>query len=317
MIKIFKYLKKKDWLFIFISFVLIVLQVALELKMPDYTKELTILVQNDTDSMSEVYKNGGLMLLCALGSLALAILCSFFISKLSSSFSKNLRDQLFSKITKFSNSEMDKFSTPSLITRTTNDVMQIQNFMAMGVQMLLKAPIMAIWAITKISKTDVRWTYATIIVVAVIVVCVGLLVSICLPKFKQIQKMTDELNDVTRENVSGVRVVRAFNAEEYQEEKFEKVNNKITKTNLFTSKVMGAMSPIMTICMNGLNIAIYFIGAVIINEITFSGDMTSFIFERATAMANMTVFTSYAMQIIMSFMMLIICLLYTSPSPRD
>lgn len=304
MLHLFKYLKKKDYFNIFIVLVLIVFQVYLELKMPDYTKELTVLVQVGTDSMKEVLKNGGLMLLCALGSLVCAVICSYFISRLSSSFSKNLREELFNKIVDFSSEEMNKFSTASLITRTTNDVVQMQNFMSMGIQMLLKAPIMAIWAICKISKTDVRWTYATIICVAVIVVCIGILVSICLPKFKQIQKMTDELNDITRENVSGVRVVRAFNATEYQENKFEAVNEKITKTNLFTNKAMGLLSPVMNICMNGLTLAIYFIGAIIINEVTYQGNM-DFIIERTNVIANMTAFTSYAMQIVMAFMMLI------------
>lgn len=304
MLHLFKYLKKKDYFNIFIVLVLIVFQVYLELKMPDYTKELTVLVQVGTDSMKEVLKNGGLMLLCALGSLVCAVICSYFISRLSSSFSKNLREELFNKIVDFSSEEMNKFSTASLITRTTNDVVQMQNFMSMGIQMLLKAPIMAIWAICKISKTDVRWTYATIICVVVIVVCIGILVSICLPKFKQIQKMTDELNDITRENVSGVRVVRAFNATDYQENKFEAVNEKITKTNLFTNKAMGLLSPVMNICMNGLTLAIYFIGAIIINEVTYQGNM-DFIIERTNVIANMTAFTSYAMQIVMAFMILI------------
>lgn len=309
MVHLFKYLKKKDWGFIVIALFLIILQVALELKMPDYTKELTVIVQKGTDSMKEVWTNGLLMILCALSSLLCAVICSYFISKLSSSFSKTLRDELFNKITSFSSMEMNKFSTPSLITRTTNDVMQMQNFMAMGIQMLFKAPIMAIWAIFKISKTDVRWTYATIICVLVIIVCVAILVSLCLPKYKKIQKLTDDLNNITRENVSGIRVVRAFNAQEYQENKFEKINEEITKTNLFTNKSMGLLTPVMNICMNGLTLAIYWIGAIIINEISISnyaGDMSHFINDRASAIANMTAFTSYSMQIVMSFMILIV-----------
>lgn len=305
MIHLFKYLKKKDWLYIFIALCLIIAQVAFELKMPDYTKELTLLVQSKTDSMTKVWQNGGMMLLCALCSLICSIICSFFISKLSSSFSRNLRDQLFRTITNFSTAEINKFSTPSLITRTTNDVVQIQNFMSMGIQMLFKAPIMSIWAICKISKTDVRWTYATIICVVIIVVCIGILVALCLPRFKKIQKLTDDLNNITRENISGVRVIRAFNAEKFQEEKFDKVNEKITKTNLFTNKTMGIMSPIMNVCMNGLTIAIYWIGAVIINEVSISNGLELAILERADAIANMTAFTSYAMRIVMSFMILI------------
>lgn len=309
MVHLFKYLKKKDYLFILIALCLIVAQVALELKMPDYTKQLTILVQNGTESMKEVWKNGGLMIACALASLLCAVVCSYFISKLSSSFSRNIREEVFTKITSFSSSEMNKFSTPSLITRTTNDVVQIQNFMSMGLQMLFKAPIMAIWAICKVSKTDIRWTYATIICVVIIIAFIGVLVGICLPKFKKIQKLTDDLNDITRENVSGVRVIRAFNAEEYQSEKFDKVNSTITKTNLFTNRSMGLMTPILNLGMNGLTIAIYWIGAIIINEISitnYGGDMQQFMLARAEAIANMTAFTSYAMQIVMSFMMLIV-----------
>lgn len=193
MINLFKYIKKKDWFFIIIAIGFIVVQVWLELKMPDYTKELTKIVQSGTNTMTEVWKNGGMMLLCAAGSMVSAIICSYFISQVASSFSMTLREELFKRITSFSNVEMNQFSTPSLITRTTNDVVQMQNFMAMGVQLLFKAPIMAIWAICKISATDVRWTLATIICVFIIVICVGILIALCLPRFKKIQRLTDEL----------------------------------------------------------------------------------------------------------------------------
>lgn len=279
-------------------------QVYLELKMPDYTAKLTTLVQSGSTQMSEVWKNGGLMLACAGGSLACAILCSVLISRIASSFSRTLREKLFAKISDFSDAEMKKFSVPSLITRTTNDVMQIQNFMAMGVQLLFKAPIMAIWAICKISSTNIAWTTAVLISVVVIVVCVGILVGLCLPRFRKIQKLTDDINNVMRENVAGVRVVRAFNAEEYQENKFEKVNNSITKNNLFTSRAMGLMSPVMTLVMNGLTIAIYWIGAIMINNIALTGAES--ISERIAVVGNMAAFTQYAMQVIMAFMMLII-----------
>ncbi len=304
MINLFKYIKKKDWFFIIIAIGFIVVQVWLELKMPDYTKELTKIVQSGTNTMTEVWKNGGMMLLCAAGSMVSAIICSYFISQVASSFSMALREELFKRITSFSNVEMNQFSTPSLITRTTNDVVQMQNFMAMGVQLLFKAPIMAIWAICKISATDVRWTLATIICVFIIVICVGILIALCLPRFKKIQKLTDELNDRTRENISGVRVVRAFNAEAYQTQKFENVNDTITKTNLFTSKAMGLLSPIMNVCMNGLMIAIYFIGAILINAIT-SNDFNNVVLERVNVIGNMTAFSQYAIQVVMAFMMLI------------
>lgn len=304
MLGLFKRLKWKDWLLIGISVGLIVVQVWLELKMPDYTKALTTMVQDGSATMSGVWENGGYMLLCALGSLISAVICSILISRVASSFSRTLRKELFDKIASFSDAEMKKFSVPSLITRTTNDVMKLQNFMAMGVQLLFKAPIMAIWAICKISTTDIKWTMAVLISVVIIVVCVGILVSVCLPRFRKIQKLTDDINNVMRENISGVRVVRAFNAEEYQENKFEKVNDEITKNNLFTSKTMGLMSPVMTLVMNGLSLAIYWIAAILINNIAFNGEPS--IYARAQVIGNAASFTEIAMKIVMAFMMLIV-----------
>ena len=306
MLSLFKNLKKKDWCLVALTVLLIVSQVYFELKMPDYTKNLTTIVQSGKTSMSEVWKNGGLMLLCAAGSLVSAIICSILISNVASSFSKTLREQLFSKISSFSNAEMKRFSVPSLITRTTNDVMQMQNFMAMGVQLLFKAPIMAVWAICKISATNIKWTTAVIISVIIIVVCISILVGICLPRFRKIQKLTDDINNVTRESVSGVRVVRAFNAEEYQEQKFEKVNNEITNNHLLTSRLMGLMNPVMTLVMNGLMLAIYWIGAILVNNINLEGNIELAINERVLMVGNMAAFTQYAMQVVMSFMMLII-----------
>ena len=303
MFSLFKNLKVKDIFLILISVGLIVVQVWLELKMPDYTAQLTRLVQSESATISEVWKNGGLMLACAAGSLLAAVICSILISNVASSFSMTLREKLFNQITNFSDAEMKKFSVPSLITRTTNDVMQVQNFMAMGVQLLFKAPIMAVWAICKISTTNIKWTTAVLISVVIIVICVSILISVCFPRFKKIQKLTDDLNNVVRENVSGVRVVRAFNAENYQEQKFEKVNNDITKNNLFTSRAMGFMSPIMTLVMNGLTLAIYWIGALLINDIALTGLVA--IEERIAVIGNMTAFTQYALQVIMAFMMLI------------
>lgn len=304
MLGLFKKLKWKDWVLIGISVGLIVVQVWLELKMPDYTKQLTAMVQDGSATMSGVWENGGYMLLCALGSLCSAIICSILISRVASSFSRTLREELFAKISSFSDAEMKRFSVPSLITRTTNDVMKLQNFMAMGVQLLFKAPIMAVWAICKISTTDIKWTMAVLISVVIIVVCVGILVSVCLPRFRKIQKLTDDINNVMRENISGVRVVRAFNAEDYQESKFEKVNEEITRNNLFTSKTMGLMSPVMTVVMNGLSLAIYWIAAILINNIAFTG--VESIMARAEVMGNAASFTQIAMNIVMAFMMLIV-----------
>jgi len=309
MLSLFKYLKKKDWLMLVVCVGLIVAQVALEMTMPDYTIKLSEIVNvgaiTGEASMSDVWINGGLMLACAAGSLLASVICAVLISRIASSFSMSLRENLYNKISSFSIAEMKKFSVPSLITRTTNDVVQMQNFMAMGVQMIFKAPIMAIWAICKISATNIKWTTAVIICVIVIVVCISVLVSLCLPRFKRIQKLTDELNNVTRENVSGVRVVRAFNAEKYQENKFEKVNNKITKDHLFTSRTMGFMSPVMTLVMNGLVLAIYWIGAILINEIAFNGNISSLIAERGAIIGTMGAYTQVAMHVVMSFMILI------------
>lgn len=303
MFSLLKKLKKRDWGLIAVCVGLIVVQVWLELKMPDYTGELTTIVQSENAVMKEVWKNGGLMLACALGSLASAIVCSILISKVASSFSMTLREKLFDKISGFSTAEMKRFSVPSLITRTTNDVMQLQNFMAMGVQLLFKAPIMAIWAICKISKSNIRWTTAVLIGVVIMITCVGILVGVCLPKFRKVQKLTDDINNVTRESVSGVRVVRAFNAEKYQQAKFEKVNDEITQNNLFASRAMGLMSPVINLIMNGLTLAIYWIGAVIINSIPLS---EAGALERVDAVGDMITFSQNGLQVVMSFMMLIV-----------
>ena len=286
-IGLFKNLKKKDWLLMLLAVTLIVVQVWFELKIPDFTAKLTTIVQAGDTKLGEVWQNGGLMLACAGGSLISAIVCSVVISNVASSFSAILREKLFNKISDFSNAEMKKFSVPSLITRTTNDVMQMQNFMAMGVQLLFKAPIMAVWAICKISATNIKWTAAVIISVGVILLCIGILVGICLPRFKKIQKLTDDINNVARENISGVRVVRAFNAENHQEQKFEKVNNEITKNHLFTSRTMGFMMPVMTLVMNCLMIAIYWIGVILINNISLNENSTLAIVERISTIGNM------------------------------
>ncbi len=298
MFKVFKNLKSRDILFIFICVALVVLQVWLDLTMPDYTQKLTQSVSAGSISMSKVFKNGGLMLLCAVGSMVSAMFCGFFAAQVAGNFSKTLREKLFGHILRFSNSDINKFSTPSLITRTTNDVVQLQMFIAMGLQMMIKAPITAIWAIAKISTSSVEWTTAIFVCVMVMVITISILVLVAYPKFKAIQKLTDNLNDVTRENISGVRVVRAFNAEKYQEKKFDKVNDTITKNHLFTSRIMGVMMPVMLMIMNGMTLAIYWIGAYLINDAEIP--------ERAEVIGNMTAFTQYAMQVVGAFMMLVV-----------
>ena len=294
--KLFKHLAKKDGLYALVCVAMVVFQVWMELTMPDYTQKLTAAVSSGAITMDAILQNGGMMLLCAAASLLASFVCGYFAANIAASFAKTLRSKLFDKITRFSGTEFNHFSTPSLITRTTNDVVQMQTLIAMGLQVLIRAPIMAVWAITKISNTSVEWTAAAIITVAVILVLVGTLVLLCYPRFKKIQKLTDDLNDVTRENISGVRVIRAFNAEGYQEDKFTAVNEAITGNNLFTSRTMGLMSPIMTVCSNALTLAIYWIGAILINR--------AVLFEKATVMGNMVAFTQYAMQIVASFMML-------------
>lgn len=276
---------------------LIVFQVWLDLKMPDYTSKLSQAVAAGSPTMNVVWENGGMMLLCAFGSLAAALLCGFLAAQVAANVARSLRTKLFDTITDFSNAEIEKFGTPSLITRTTNDVVQIQMLIAMGLQVMIKAPILAIWALCKISITSIEWTTATLIAVAIIVVVLGTLLAICFPRFKKIQTLTDNLNDVTRENLSGVRVIRAFNAEEYQENKFEKVNGDITKNHLVTSRAMAFMMPVMTMCMSGLTLAIYWIGAYLING--------AGILERVELLGNMTAFTQYALQVVMAFMLLI------------
>lgn len=297
MIKIFKNLKNHDWLLIFICATLVVLQVWLDLTMPDFTQKLTASVSAGSIVMSEVWKNGGMMLLCAVGSMLSAIICGFFASQVAANFAKTLREKLFGHIINFSNNEINHFSTPSLITRTTNDVVQMQTLIAIGLQILIKAPILAVWAICKISASSVEWTTAILICVFIMVITIGIIIGLVYPRFKEIQRLTDSLNDVTRENITGVRVVRAFNAEDYQQDKFNKVNEAITKNHLFTSRTMGFMMPIMTMAMSGLTLSIYWIGAYLINEAE--------IMERAELIGNMTAFTQYALQVVAAFMMLI------------
>jgi len=298
MVKILKYLKSKDWIFVFISLLFIVGQVWLDLKLPDYMSEITLLIQTEGSQMSEIWKTGGYMLLCAFGSLISAIVVGYFIAQIAAGLSRTLRSEIFSKVGSFSMNEINKFSTPSLITRSTNDIVQVQMILAMGLQVLIKAPIMAVWAISKISSKSIEWTMSTVVAVAVLIVIVTIVSVLALPRFKKIQTLTDNLNRVSRENLTGIRVVRAYNAEKYQEEKFEKANHELTSNHLFTSRVMGIMFPSITIIMNGLSLSIYWIGAYLINE---AGLM-----DKVTVFSDMIVFSSYAIQVVMSFMMLII-----------
>lgn len=307
MTKFLKYLKPIDYIFLIVSAGLIILQVYLELTIPDYTKELTQIVTTNAtteESIKTAWFNGGMMLLCAFSSMIAAIICSLFISTFSSKVSMRIRDDLYSHILSFSNKEIHQFHTASLITRTTNDVVQIQNFMSMGIQLLIKAPVMAIWGICKISSTTIEWTLATLIAVLIVVVSVGIIVLICLPKFKKIQKLTDDLNSQASENITGVRVIRAFNADKFQDDKYETVNKNITDNNMVTSKTTSMIMPLISIVMNILVLVIYWLGVYIINS-TSGDNPLEVIVSKGQTLASMVAFSSYAMQIIMAFMMLI------------
>lgn len=296
MFKLFKNFTKKDYLLIFISFIFILVQVWLDLKLPDYMSEITKLVQTEGSKMSAILENGGYMLLCAFGSLLSAILVGYISSNVSASFSKTIRKKLFNKVENLGVAEVKNFSTSSLITRTTNDITQIQMFISMGLQLLIKAPVTAIWAVTKILNKNIAWSGVTAVAVIILLVTILALMSIVMPRFKRVQKLTDKLNGVTRENLTGIRVVRAFNAEKYQEDKFSKVNNELTNTQLFNQKAFAIMQPVMYLVMYFLTLSIYFIGADLINKAMMSDKLSLF--------SDMVVFSSYSMQVIMSFLML-------------
>ena len=284
MVKLLKKLTWKDFILAAVAFVFIIVQVWLSLTMPDYMSEITKLVQTKGSKMNDILIAGGKMLACALGSLLAAVCTSICASKISSNFSANLRGQVFHKVQSFSMEEIGNFSTASLITRSTNDITQVQMLIVMGLEVLLKAPIMAVWALCKISTKNWQWTASTGVAVA-------------LPKFKKLQSLTDNLNRVTRENLTGLNVVRAYNAEGYQQKKFNDANDELTKTQLFANRTMGTMMPGIQMVMNGLMLAIYWIGAYLISNAQM--------FDKLTIFSDMIVFTQYAMQVVMSFMMLV------------
>ena len=274
----------------------IVAQVWLDLKSPDYMAEITTLVQTPGSAMSDIWRAGGMMLLCTLGSLVAAIIVGFFAAIIGSAFSRRLRRLLYNKVDSFSMEEINRFSTDSLITRSTNDITQIQMVIAMGLQMIIRAPITAAWAITKISGKGLEWTMATGVAVLFLLVMITLLMIFVMPKFRMMQSLIDNMNRVTRENLTGLRVVRAYNAESYQEAKFEHANSELTGTHLFTSRAMAIMHPVMTTVMSGVSLSVFWIGAYLINAAQAA--------DRLPIFSNMMVFSIYAIQVIMSFMML-------------
>ena len=297
MLKLFKNLTKKEVVYMIISSLLIIFQVALELKMPDYMSQITVLVQTEGASFSDILTSGAYMLLCAIGSLLSAVFTGYLIAEITSKFSLNTRSKFYKKIIHLDTDKTKEFKTSSLITRTTNDITQVENLLGFGMQMLIKAPLTAAWAITKILNKNIEWSIATIIAVLILIFTLLNIMLRVLPRFKIVQSLIDKLNGVERENLQGIRVVRAFNAEKYSEDKFDKVNNDLTFNQLKNQKLFAILSPVMYLVMNGLSLSIYIIGAILISN--------SLLIDKLTLFSNMVVFYSYAMQVIMSFLMLV------------
>ena len=298
MFRVLKLLKVREWIFALLAVGLIVLQVWLDLTMPDYMATITQLaVTGSSANMGELWKNGAFMLACALGSALSAVAVGFFVARIAAAVSFRLRAQVFDKVESFSMEEISRFSTASLITRTTNDIMQVQMVMSMGLQMVIKAPILAVWAVCKILTRQWEWSVVTAAAVVLMLALMLFILVAVFPKFRKVQKLTDNLNSVTRENLTGVRVVRAYNAEKYQENKFAKANGELTKTQLFTSRAMAIMAPVMTMVMSGMSLAIYWIGAYLIDALPTGA-------ERSELFGQMMAFSGYGMQVVMAFMML-------------
>ncbi len=296
MIKLLRYMRTKEWLLVLVSAAFIIAQVWLDLRLPDYMADITTLVQTEGSQMKDILIAGGKMLLCALGSLLSSVIVSGFAARVASGFAMRLRELEFNQVESFSMREINKFSTASLITRSTNDITQIQMIIAMGMQSLIKAPITAVWAVMKIAGKGKEWSFATAVAVLLLGIMISIITVFAIPKFKKIQGLTDNLNRVTRENLTGLLVVRAYNAEKYQEDKFDRANTELTENNLFANRIMAIMGPGMSIIMSGLSLSIYWIGTYLINS---AGLM-----DKITLFSNMVVFISYAMQVVMSFMML-------------
>ena len=296
MLKLIRNFTKKEWALMFISALFIIFQVWLDLKMPDYMSEITQLVQTEGSSLNEILTQGIYMLLCAGGSLVSSMIVGYFVANLAAQFSMKVRKKLFDKVENLSMHEVKMFSTSSLITRTTNDITQVQMLIAMGLQMMIKAPITAIWAITKILNKSWQWSAITAVALVVLLTTIGCLMIIVMPRFKIVQKLIDKINGVTRENLTGIRVIRAFNAEQYQEDKFEETNTKLTNQQLFNQKAFAILSPVMYLVMYFLTLAIYFVGSYLIKDAGMADKISLF--------GDMIVFSSYAMQVNMAFLML-------------
>lgn len=301
MLKILKYFRKREWLYVSVSFLCVIFQVWLSLKLPDYMSEITILVQTEGSAMGDILSAAGMMLICAIGTFAITFVTDYFVSKTSAGLSMRLREAVFDKTMSFSMEEINHFSTASLITRSINDITQVTMFVMMGVKVGGRAPIMAVWAIIKMYGKSWKWTAATGVFVCILLLMLGMVFTFAIPKFAVMQKLTDRLNRVTRENLAGIRVVRAYNAEEYQENKFADANDELTRTNLFTNRLMAVSSPGMQLIMSGLTLAIYWIGVYAINGAEMN--------EKLNIFSDMIVFSSYATQVITAFMILTMILM--------
>lgn len=303
MLRILKHLRWKEWLLVAACVVLIVGQVQLDLALPDYMSEITRLVQTEGSQMSDILLAGGKMLLCALGSMLLTVCTTFFTAQIASRFSARLRGEMYRKVVGFSNEEINRFSTASLITRTTNDISQLQMFFSFGMQSLIKAPIMAFIAVDKISTKSWEWSLLTGGVIAFVCVLLVFIMLYAVPRMKKMQALTDNLNRITRENLTGLQVVRAYNAESYQEGKFAKANEEMTRNSQQANIAMSVMNPGMNLAMNGLTLGIYWIGAALISAIAVTSPAA--MMERIGLFSDMVVFMQYAMQVIMAFLMLV------------
>ena len=303
MLRILKHLRWKEWLLVAACVVLIVGQVQLDLALPDYMSEITRLVQTEGSQMSDILLAGGKMLLCALGSMLLTVCTTFFTAQIASRFSARLRGEMYRKVVGFSNEEINRFSTASLITRTTNDISQLQMFFSFGMQSLIKAPIMAFIAVGKISTKSWEWSLLTGGVIAFVCVLLVFIILYAVPRMKKMQTLTDNLNRITRENLTGLQVVRAYNAENYQEGKFAKANEEMTRNSQQANIAMSVMNPGMNLAMNGLTLGIYWIGAALISAIAVTSPAA--MMERIGLFSDMVVFMQYAMQVIMAFLMLV------------
>ena len=297
MLKLLKMFTRTEWLLCAAAVLCICGIVWLELTIPDYMSRITVLVQTEGSQMGDIIFSGIMMIVCAIGSLLFSVGVAVLSSKVAANFSARLRWELFHRVQEFSVEEIGRFSTASLITRSTNDVTQIQNVIVMGLQAIIKAPITCVWAICKISSKAWQWTFSTTVAVVVLVIVVGVCMAVAIPKFRALQRLTDDLNRVTRENLTGLNVVRAYNAESYQERKFEGANHALTDANLFANRTMAFMNPGIQLVNSGLALAVYWIGAFIISQANLT--------DRIQLFSDMVVFLSYAMQVVMSFMMLI------------